>query len=75
VGGNVGFNASASRAAVGRTVTTYIWEFGDGSPVLTTSNPIVNHQFSAAGGYNVTLKVLDDTGRFGVVTNAVTIAP
>jgi PKD repeat protein len=74
VGGNVGFNASASRAAAGRTVTTYIWEFGDGTPVLTTSNPIVNHQFAAAGGYNVTLKVLDDTGRFGVVTNSVTVA-
>jgi trimeric autotransporter adhesin len=72
---NVGFNASASKAIPGRTITTYIWEFGDASPVVTTSNPITNHSFAAAGGYNVTLKVLDDTGRFDVITSSITIAP
>jgi trimeric autotransporter adhesin len=72
---NVGFNASASKAIPGRTITTYIWEFGDASPVVTTSNPITNHSFAAAGDYNVTLKVIDDTGRFDVVTSSITICP
>lgn len=72
---NVGFNASAAKAIPGRTITQYIWEFGDASPVVTTSNPITNHSFTMPGGYNVTLKVVDDTGRFGVVTSAITIAP
>jgi PKD repeat protein len=71
----VNFNASGSKAAPGRTIVEYIWDFGDGSPVVSTSNALVNHTFFPAGGYNVTLKVVDSTGKFDVQTNAVTIAP
>jgi PKD repeat protein len=71
----VNFNASASRPAAGRTITQYIWDFGDGTPVVTTGNPVVNHTFGATGGYVVTLKVVDDTNRFAVVSSAVSIAP
>ena len=40
------FNATASRAATGRTITSYIWEFGDGTGA---SGPIVTHKFANVG--------------------------
>src|SRR6185436_10139121 len=33
--------------------STYLWDFGDGSPVDTSSNP--THTFSSTGIYNVSL--------------------
>jgi gliding motility-associated-like protein len=42
-------------------VTSYAWNFGDGSPVNTTANPA--HTFPAAGAtYQVTLTVTDAQG-------------
>jgi PKD repeat protein len=40
-------------------ITNYAWSFGDGA---TASGQIVNHTFSAAGTYNVTLTVTNDRG-------------
>lgn len=71
----VSFNASASRPAAGRTITQYIWDFGDGTPIVTTGSAVVTHTFGATGGYVVTLKVVDDANRFGVVSTSVSIAP
>jgi|SoiMethySBSTD1v2_1073268.scaffolds.fasta_scaffold04062_20 PKD repeat protein len=53
------FNATASRAATGRTITSYIWEFGDGTGA---SGPIVTHKFTGAGSFVVMLTVTDDAG-------------
>jgi hypothetical protein len=36
-------------------VTSYEWDFGDGSPLVTAMSP--THVFAASGEYNVTLKV------------------
>ncbi|MFG6687844.1 PKD domain-containing protein, partial [Mariniflexile sp. HNIBRBA6329] len=37
--------------------TTYQWNFGDGSPVVTSQNP--SHTYATAGNYNVSLTITD----------------
>ena len=67
---DVFFNASSSRAAPGRTIVSYQWDFGDGT---SGSGQQVAHRYAAAGGYNVTLTVTDDAGRRAVLTQGITI--
>jgi PKD repeat protein len=64
------FNASASRPAPGRSIASYSWDFGDGTG---GSGVTPSHTYGATGSYNVTLVVTDDAGRFGTVTQNVTI--
>jgi PKD repeat protein len=71
----VGFNASASQATEGRTIVEYVWDFGDGTPVVTVGGPLVTHAYAAPGSYVVTLKVVDDTDKFAVVSSTLGIAP
>ncbi|QTY27868.1 PKD domain-containing protein [Flavobacterium sp. CS20] len=49
----------------------YVWDFGDGSPTVTTTIPIVQHEFTALGNFNVTVNIIDDFGCSN--ENAVTI--
>ncbi|HEY1038216.1 MAG TPA: PKD domain-containing protein, partial [Bacteroidia bacterium] len=55
------------------TPTGYAWNFGDGSPVQTTSTASVIHPFSPGGTYSVTVGVIDLAGCQGMSTNASTI--
>ncbi len=55
---NVTFNASSSYDPYG-TITNYQWDFGDGS---TASGVTVQHSYSSAGTYTVTLTVTDNNG-------------
>ncbi len=47
------------------TITSWAWDFGDGSPVSTSQNP--NHCYLNAGIYNVTLTVSTSTGCSGTI--------
>jgi PKD repeat protein len=67
----VNFNASASKAVVGRTIVEYSFDFGDGSPIVSGPGPTVQHLYGAAKSYTVTLRVTDDAGRVGVATTTV----
>jgi PKD repeat protein len=49
------FDASLSAAGSG-TITTYVWNFGDGNISITT-NPVISHIFNASGQYNVALTI------------------
>jgi len=74
--GNTGqsltFNGSGSfDPDSGPSALTYSWNFGDGSP--TASGAVVNHSYSAAGNYTVTLTV-DDGAATDNDTAAVTIS-
>jgi PKD repeat protein len=69
----VHFDASASSAAAGHTITRYRWDWGDGSAVTTTSSVVATHQF-AAGTYVVTLTVTDDTGQTTVAVKSITVS-
>jgi PKD domain len=52
------FDGKTSKDRSESTITEYIWEFGDGAS-KTTTTPSVEHTFTAAGSYVVTLRVKD----------------
>jgi PKD repeat protein len=70
VGQLVQFNASASRAAPGRTIVEYIWNWGDGE---VDEGMLDEHDYFEAGVYTVTLTVVDDVGQQGTVAKTVTV--
>jgi len=68
----VTFNASMSQANSG-TITTYAWDFGDGSPILTTGLPIATHTYSKGQDYKVTLTVINSDGLSSTISKTITI--
>ncbi len=70
---SINFNASASRPAPGRTIVSYSWDFGDGTPLVVTGSPQTTHSYSVARTFVVTLVVTDDTGKTAVASNTVTV--
>jgi glucose/arabinose dehydrogenase len=44
------------------TLTTYVWDFGDGSPTETTATPATSHTYSTDGTYTASLTVRDNHG-------------
>jgi PKD repeat protein len=68
---SVFFNASTSRPAPGRTIVSYQWDFGDGSPLAEGQQ--TSHIYGTQGTYTVTLVVTDDGGRFAAVSQTVNI--
>jgi chitinase len=66
----VNFNASGTRAAPGRTIKSYDWDFGDGTfgSGITTS-----HGYGLPRAYVVVLTVTDDSGKKGTATGTVTV--
>jgi PKD repeat protein len=69
-GSTVNFNGSGSRAAPGRTIVSYAWDFGDGT---SGSGVQASHRYPVLGSYTVTLVVTDDAGRTGVASQTVPI--
>ncbi len=72
------FDAGASTAFDG--ISNYTWDFGDGTNVTVTANPVINHNFSQNGTYLVRLTVTDLDGSTDeetlamVVTDTVPVA-
>ncbi len=59
----VGFDASASAAETGGSISSYEWDWtGDGSYDATTAVPNTTHVYSTAGSYSPKLRVTDDIG-------------
>jgi PKD repeat protein len=71
IGQDVFFNASASKPAVGRTIVSYSWNFGDGE---SGSGVTTSHRYSATGSFSVVLTVTDDAGATAQATATVTVA-
>jgi PKD repeat protein len=69
-GSTVNFNASSSRAAPGRTIVSYLWDFGDGT---SGSGVQSSHKYPVLGSYTVTLVVRDDAGRTAVASQTVPV--
>ncbi len=65
----VTFDATASEDPDG-TVVSYLWEFGDG---ISDNGTIVEHAYTTAGTYDVTLTVTDDDGLSHTTTKSVTV--
>jgi PKD repeat protein len=66
------FSAEGSRAASGRRIVAYDWNFGSGR---TGSGVTVSKRYDTAGSYVVTLTVTDDAFQATTVTQSVTVVP
>ena len=66
------FSAEASRAASGRRIVAYDWNFGSGR---TGSGVTVAKRYDTAGSYVVTLTVTDDAFQATTVSQTVTVTP
>ena len=64
------FDGSPSIAGTGSTITSYAWNFGDGT---TATGETVDHQFTSEGDRTVSLTVTDADGQTG--TASTTISP
>jgi PKD repeat protein len=64
------YDASASKAAPGRSIVDYSWNFGDGG--AKHGNPTTN-TFPNAQSYTVTLTVTDSSGQTGTTSQAINV--
>ncbi len=73
-GEEVAFNATDSHSPKGFSITKYHWDFGDGSPSVEETDPIVTHRYLSAGTYKINLTVTDQIGLAGSLIKSVVIA-
>jgi PKD repeat protein len=71
-GQQIFFTAEASRAASGRHIVYYDWNFGSGR---TGSGVTVSKQYDTPGSYVVTLTVTDDAFQQSTISQTVTVTP
>ena len=64
------FDANASQASPGRTISRYDWNFGDG---VFGAGVTESHRFARAGSFQVTLTVTDSAGKTGTVSKSLTV--
>ncbi len=70
VDNTAGLRVNFSDTSLGRP-TSWSWNFGDGSPLDTTANPI--HTYSTSGAKTVSLTVNNGTGPASTVTKTVNV--
>lgn len=69
---SVAFDATTSSDASG-SITTYLWDFGDQTPIVIATAKTITHVYEEAGTYEVALFVVDnDYAASEVVTHEVT---
>ena len=73
VGQLVSVNANGSKAAPGRTITSAVWDFGDGSAARTGLTS--SHTYGTPGSFVVGLTVTDSTGRKGTANQTLVVKP
>ena len=65
------FTSTSTDQDVGDSIATFLWNFGDGTPVAATANP--SHTFASAGTYTVTLGVADTARAPSTVARPITV--
>jgi hypothetical protein len=65
------FDGSASSDADGDLIEGYIWNFGDGTPTVTSFFPTTTHSYASPGIYGVKLTVVDCRDATGQTTGTV----
>jgi PKD repeat protein len=84
VGATVTFDGAASSGFPGapgppvippKTIASYQWDFGDGSPIVTTTAPttVTTHSYSATGTYTIRLTVIDTAGLSAATTHTLLV--
>lgn len=71
IGTTINFDASKTQPPADEPVAV-AWDFGDGTPLVTTSTPTVAHTYTRPGAYTVTVGVYGQLGDGGVTTIKVT---
>lgn len=56
-------------------IVSYLWNFGDGQTLKSSSNTSISHVYSAPGTYLVELAVTDNRGGVGTSTKSVVVMP
>jgi PKD repeat protein len=74
-GQDTNFDASGSFTGSGASIQLYTWSWGDATADTSTTDQTIEHKFSAAGAFNVTLTVTDSQGRTATLTRTITVAP
>ena len=69
----VTFDATSSRVPTGEQVIAYRWDFGDGTPLLTTSDPIVTHRYDSIGTFDTKLTAVSSTNRTSEVSTSIIV--
>jgi YVTN family beta-propeller protein len=70
VGQTISFSGSGSTAPSGQTLTSYAWNFGDGT---TGSGATPTHSYGSAASFTVSLTVTDTSGGTNTATTTATI--
>jgi PKD repeat protein len=69
-GETVNVNASTSTTAAGATITSYVWDFGGGTPP-TGTGVASSTTYSTAGTYTVNLTITDSLGRTASISKTI----
>ena len=80
-------DATQSTPSDGATITSYMWNFGDSTTVITCpvpaggpaecgpTPPLASHVYTTAASYTITLTVTDSLGQTDTETVALTVSP
>jgi hypothetical protein len=72
----VNFDASSSTAeGFNDIITSYKWNFNDGTPIQVRSTSTITHNFQQAKTFIVTLNVTDSEGLWSTTSKPITIYP
>ena len=53
----------------------YMWELGDGSPLMVTERPTLTTMYNTPGSYTVNLTVVDNSGGKHSVQHQISVTP
>jgi gliding motility-associated-like protein len=56
------------------TITSYTWDFGDGSPVVTGAFRTISHNYTTIGNYTATMSITSLGGCTGIYSMPITVA-
>lgn len=70
------FNASATYDPTpGGFIANYTWDFDDETPVVTETDPIINHTFTESGNFMVVLTVFNNDGIPNTASKMLVVRP
>ncbi|HEX7185660.1 MAG TPA: PKD domain-containing protein [Thermoanaerobaculia bacterium] len=56
-------DATSSDPQLRDTIVKYVFDFGDGTPPVATTEPTIDHQYAQDGQYGATVRVQDSRGK------------